>query len=77
MDETEQGLKETEFVIKAEIFFYQVRAYHLPQPSLEKLEDRIKTEQKFIDHSWSKFHVLVIYSVPYFYELEYVAKEGL
>ena len=50
MDEIEQGLKETDFEIKAEQLFYQIRAYQLQQPSLERIEDRIKKEQKFIDH---------------------------
>ena len=76
MDEMEQGLKETKFEIKAEKLFHQVRAYQLQKPSLEKIEDKTKKEQKFINHSWTKFHDLVVYSVPYFYELEYVAKKG-
>ena len=42
MGELEQGLKETTFEIKAEELFYQVRAHQLQQPSLEKIEDRIK-----------------------------------
>ena len=77
MDELEQGLKETAFKIKAEELFYQMRAHQLQEPSLEKIEDRIKKEQKFIDHNWTKFHDLVIYSIPYFYELEFVPKEEL
>ena len=44
MDELEQGLKETAFEIEAEELFYQVRAHQLQQPSLEKIEDRIKKE---------------------------------
>ena len=75
-DELEQRLSETAFAIKAEELFYEVRTHQLMQPILEEIEDRIKKEHKFIYHSWTKFHDLVIYSIPYFYELEFVPKEG-
>ena len=74
IDELEQGLRETTFEIKAEELFYEVRAHELMQPMLEEIEDRIKKEQKFIDHCWTKFHDLVIYSIPYFYELEFIPR---
>ena len=51
IDELEQGLRETAFEIKAEELFYEVRAHQLMQPMLEEIKDRIKKEQKFIDHS--------------------------
>ena len=51
IDELEQGLRETAFEIKAEELFYEVRGHQLMQPMVEEIEDRIKKEQKFIDHS--------------------------
>ena len=66
IDELEQELRETAFEIKAEELFYEVSAHQLMQPILEEIEYRIKKEQKFIDHSWTKFHDLVINYIPYF-----------
>ncbi|XP_028072396.1 uncharacterized protein LOC114274618 [Camellia sinensis] len=74
VDELEQRLREEAFEIKAEELYYEVRAHQLMQPTLEEIEDIIKKEQKFIDHCWTKFHDLVIYSIPYFYELEFVPR---
>ena len=74
MDELELGLRETTFEIKAQDLFCEVRVHQLQQPILEEIEDRIKKELKFIDHCWTKFHDLVIYSIPYFYELEFIPR---
>ena len=76
IDELEQRLREVAFEIKAKELYYEVRAHQLMQPMLEEIEDRIKKKQKFIDHCWTKFHDLVIYSILYFYELEFVPKNG-
>ena len=65
-----------EFEMKAEQLFHQIRTYQLQQPSLERIEDKIKKEHKFIDHCWNKFHDLVILSIPLFYEIEFVAKKA-
>ena len=50
IDEMEQKLREEAFEIKAEELYYEVRAHQLMQPMLEEIEDKIKKEQKFIDH---------------------------
>ena len=58
------------------MLLFDKKVIQLQQPSLERIEDRIKKEQKFINHCWNKFHDLVIYSIPYFYEIEFVAKKA-
>ena len=56
----EQGVREVAFELKAEERYHEVRAHQLMQPMVENLEDRIRKEQKFIDHNRTKYHDLVI-----------------
>ena len=74
MDETEKALKHIEFEMKAQQLFFQLRAHQLDKPNLDRKEDRLIKEYMFIDFCWTKFHDLVTLSVPYFYEIENIAK---
>ena len=74
MDATDKALKQIEFEVKAQQLSSQLRAYQLDKPNMDKIEDRVGIEYSFIEFCWTKFHDLVTFSIPYFYEIENVIK---
>ena len=44
MDETKKALNQTEFEMKAQQLFFQLRAHQLDKPNLDRIEDRLGKE---------------------------------